>query len=158
MYLSSLTCILFSADMDLKRHNSGSLTGDAPQAKWAKNSSEWEDSPSQFEEELLMLNEADLDIDDLEAEASQDVIPVGAYAKFGIFIIYISPVYFSNKIRLAHYFFCILFMSVQPLSPTGDLFSTNFNPRWRRPPAPALNPSTDTLVFQQIDLDYYSGK
>ncbi|CAG02717.1 unnamed protein product, partial [Tetraodon nigroviridis] len=31
------------------------------------------------------------------------------------------------------------------------------NPRWRRPPAPALNPSTDTLVFQQIDLDYYLG-
>lgn len=41
---------------------------------------------------------------------------------------------------------------------SGDLFTTDLNPRWRRPPAPALNPSTDTLVFQQIDLDYYLGK
>lgn len=49
-------------------------------------------------------------------------------------------------------------MSVWPPSPTGDLFSADLNPRWRRPPAPALNPSTDTLVFQQIDLDHYLGK
>lgn len=65
---------------------------------------------------------------------------------------------FSRIIRLVCYFFRTLFMSVQPRSPTGDLFSTDLNPRWRRPPAPALNPSTDTLVFQQIDLDYYLGK
>lgn len=65
--------------MDLKRRNGGPLTGRAPQAKWAKNSNEWEDSPSQFEEELLMFNDADMDIDDLEGQVSQDVIPVGAY-------------------------------------------------------------------------------
>lgn len=65
--------------MDLKRRNGGPLTGHAPQAKWAKNSNEWEDSPSQFEEELLMFNDADMDIDDLEGQVSQDVIPVGAY-------------------------------------------------------------------------------
>ncbi|KAM4531546.1 DNA polymerase delta catalytic subunit [Odontesthes bonariensis] len=41
--------------------------------------------------------------------------------------------------------------------PVGDLFSTDLNPRWRRPAAPSLNPSSDTLVFQQIDLDYYLG-
>lgn len=39
----------------------------------------------------------------------------------------------------------------------GDLFSADLNPRWRRPPAPTLDPSADTLVFQQIDLDYYLG-
>uniref|UniRef100_A0A8C9XIQ4 DNA polymerase n=1 Tax=Sander lucioperca TaxID=283035 RepID=A0A8C9XIQ4_SANLU len=37
----------------------------------------------------------------------------------------------------------------------GDLFSADLNPRWRRPHAPSLDPSSDTLVFQQIDLDYY---
>lgn len=65
--------------MDLKRRNGGPLMGGAPQAKWAKKSNEWEDSPSQFEEELLMFNDADMDIDDLEGQASHDVIPVGAY-------------------------------------------------------------------------------
>lgn len=42
--------------------------------------------------------------------------------------------------------------------PVGDLFSADLNPRWRRPPAPLLDPSSDTLVFQQIDLDYYLGE
>lgn len=42
--------------------------------------------------------------------------------------------------------------------PVGDLFSADLNPRWRRPPAPSLDPSSDTLVFQQIDLDYYLGE
>ncbi|XP_051905089.1 DNA polymerase delta catalytic subunit [Hippocampus zosterae] len=41
--------------------------------------------------------------------------------------------------------------------PVGDLFSADLNPRWRRPHAPALDPSSDSLVFQQIDLDYYLG-
>lgn len=79
MYLPSLTCIKFSADMDLKRRNGGPLMSDAPQAKWAKNSNDWEDSPSQFEEELLMFDDADMDIDDLEGQANHDVIPDGAY-------------------------------------------------------------------------------
>lgn len=68
--------------MDLKRPNGGPLKGGAPQAKWAKkDGNEWEDSPSQFEEELLMLNDADMDIDDLEGQAGHDVIPVGAYVQ-----------------------------------------------------------------------------
>ncbi|OQR75031.1 DNA polymerase delta catalytic subunit-like [Tropilaelaps mercedesae] len=29
--------------------------------------------------------------------------------------------------------------------------------RWRRPPAPALDPQTADLVFQQVDLDHYLG-
>lgn len=41
--------------------------------------------------------------------------------------------------------------------PVGDLFSADLNPRWRRPHAPPLDPPSDTLVFQQIDLDYYLG-
>lgn len=40
----------------------------------------------------------------------------------------------------------------------GELFSTDLNPRWRRPHAPSLDPSSENLVFQQIDLDYYLGK
>ncbi|KAL0993510.1 hypothetical protein UPYG_G00108950 [Umbra pygmaea] len=41
--------------------------------------------------------------------------------------------------------------------PVGDLFSADLNPRWRRPQATPLNPDSDTLIFQQIDLDYYLG-
>lgn len=41
--------------------------------------------------------------------------------------------------------------------PVGELFSTDLNPRWRRPHAPSLHPSSDNLVFQQIDIDYYLG-
>lgn len=79
MYLPSLTCILIFADMDFKRRNDGPLKGGVPQAKWAKKNTEWEDSPSQFEEELSMFFEADMDTEDLEGQASHDVIPVGVY-------------------------------------------------------------------------------
>lgn len=65
--------------MEFKRRKDGSLMGGAPQAKWAKKNSEWEDSPSQFEEELSMFFDADMDIEDQEAQASHDVIPVGVY-------------------------------------------------------------------------------
>lgn len=40
---------------------------------------------------------------------------------------------------------------------SGDLFSADLNPRWRRPIAASLDPSSESLVFQQIDLDYYLG-
>lgn len=81
MHLPSLTSILFSADMEFKRRNAGPLMGGAPQAKWAKKNTEWEDSPSQFEEELSMFIDADMDVDmeDPESQASHDVIPVGVY-------------------------------------------------------------------------------
>lgn len=89
--------------------------GGGAQAKRGKMASEWEDSPSQFEEELLMFEEAEMDSEEMEGPAGHDVIPV------------------------------------------GDLFSADMNPRWRRPQAPPLHPSSDTLVFQQIDLDHYLG-
>uniref|UniRef100_A0A669BQD7 DNA polymerase n=1 Tax=Oreochromis niloticus TaxID=8128 RepID=A0A669BQD7_ORENI len=99
--------------MDHKRHNGSRLMGGPSQAKRGKTMGEWEDSPSQFEEELSMFEEADLDAEEMEGQAGHDVIPV------------------------------------------GDLFSADLNPRWRRPTAPSLDPSSDILVFQQIDLDYY---
>lgn len=30
--------------------------------------------------------------------------------------------------------------------------------KWSRPPPPLLNPEKDALIFQQIDIDHYSGK
>uniref|UniRef100_A0A3B3XNA2 DNA polymerase n=1 Tax=Poecilia mexicana TaxID=48701 RepID=A0A3B3XNA2_9TELE len=101
--------------MDFKRRNGGPLMGGASQAKRGKATGDWEDSPSQFEEELSMFDDAEMDVEDMEGQAGHDVIPV------------------------------------------GDLFSADLNPRWRRPPAPSLDPSSDKLVFQQIDLDYYLG-
>uniref|UniRef100_A0AAQ6A4A5 DNA polymerase n=1 Tax=Amphiprion ocellaris TaxID=80972 RepID=A0AAQ6A4A5_AMPOC len=98
--------------MDFKRRNGGPLAGGASHAKRGKGMNDWEDSPSQFEEELLMLDEAEMDSEEMEGQAGHDVIPVG---------------------------------------------ESDLNPRWRRPHAPSLDPSSDTLVFQQIDLDYYLG-
>uniref|UniRef100_A0A8D3CB82 DNA polymerase n=1 Tax=Scophthalmus maximus TaxID=52904 RepID=A0A8D3CB82_SCOMX len=99
--------------MEFKRRNGGPFVGGASQAKRGKTAGEWEDSPSQFEEELSMFDEVDMDAEESEGQAGHDVIPV------------------------------------------GELFSANLNPRWQRPHAPSLEPSSDTLVFQQIDLDYY---
>ncbi|XP_056262867.1 DNA polymerase delta catalytic subunit [Pseudoliparis swirei] len=101
--------------MDHKRHNGGPHKPGASQAKRSKTTNEWEDSPSQFEEELSMFEETEMETEEMESQSSHDVIPV------------------------------------------GDLFSTDLNPRWRRPIAPSLNPSSDSLVFQQIDLGHYLG-
>uniref|UniRef100_A0A7N6C4M1 DNA polymerase n=1 Tax=Anabas testudineus TaxID=64144 RepID=A0A7N6C4M1_ANATE len=88
--------------MDYKKRNGGPFMGGASQAKRGKTGGEWEDSPSQFEEELSMFDEAEMEAEEME----------GA-----------------------------LFLS-------GDLFSADLNPRWRRPNAPTLDPSSDKLVFQ----------
>uniref|UniRef100_A0A3P9H543 DNA polymerase n=1 Tax=Oryzias latipes TaxID=8090 RepID=A0A3P9H543_ORYLA len=101
--------------MAFNKRNGGPPFGGLSQAKRGKMSGEWEDSPSQFEEELLMLEEAEMELEEMESQAGHDVIPV------------------------------------------GDLFSADLNPRWPRPHAPTLNPSSETLVFQQIDLDHYLG-
>uniref|UniRef100_A0A8C7JG38 DNA polymerase n=1 Tax=Oncorhynchus kisutch TaxID=8019 RepID=A0A8C7JG38_ONCKI len=101
--------------MDAKRRNSGPPRGGASQAKRGKTGGDWEDSPSIFEEELALFEEADMEAEEREGQAGHDVIPV------------------------------------------GELFSADLNPRWRRPQAAPLNPDSDTLVFQQIDLDYYLG-
>lgn len=101
--------------MDFKRRNGGPAIGGASQAKKGKVSTEWEDSPSQFEEELALFDEMDMEVESGEGQAGHDVIPV------------------------------------------GDLFSADLNPRWKRPNAPPLQPNSDRLIFQQIDLDYYLG-
>uniref|UniRef100_A0A4W5LT21 DNA polymerase n=1 Tax=Hucho hucho TaxID=62062 RepID=A0A4W5LT21_9TELE len=101
--------------MDAKRRNGGPPRGGASQAKRGKTGGDWEDSPSIFEEELALFEEADMETEEREGQAGHDVIPV------------------------------------------GELFSADLNPRWRRPQAAPLNPDSDTLVFQQIDLDYYLG-
>ncbi|KAJ3583701.1 hypothetical protein NHX12_015815 [Muraenolepis orangiensis] len=103
--------------MDRKKRTPGPPGGGASQAKRGKASaSEWDDSPSVFEEELsAMLDESEMDMEQREGQAGHDVIPV------------------------------------------GELFSSNINPRWCRPPAPALDTDSDALVFQQLDLDYYLG-
>uniref|UniRef100_A0A4W4DTZ4 DNA polymerase n=1 Tax=Electrophorus electricus TaxID=8005 RepID=A0A4W4DTZ4_ELEEL len=101
--------------MDAKRRMGGPMLGGASQAKRGKPGTEWEDSPSQFEEELAQFDDVDMEMESGEGQAGHDVIPV------------------------------------------RELFSAALNPRWRRPAAPPLLPHTDTLVFQQIDLDYYLG-
>uniref|UniRef100_A0A3P8W4X2 DNA polymerase n=1 Tax=Cynoglossus semilaevis TaxID=244447 RepID=A0A3P8W4X2_CYNSE len=92
--------------MDFKRRKGGPFMGGGSQAKRGKANAEWEDSPSHFEEELSMFDDAEMEAEDMEGQA-------------------------------------------------GELFSADLNPRWQRPNAPPLNSSSDTLVFQQIDLDYY---
>ncbi|XP_068192872.1 DNA polymerase delta catalytic subunit [Antennarius striatus] len=101
--------------MDFKRRNGGPLMNGGSQPKRGKTANEWEDSPSQFEEELSMFDDGDMDSEEMEGQAGHDVVPV------------------------------------------GNLFSADLNPRWRRPQAPAMDPSSDNLVFQQIELDYYLG-
>lgn len=63
--------------MDFKRRNGGPLAGGVSQAKRGKIATEWEDSPSHFEEELSMFDDADMDAEEMEGQAGHDVIPVG---------------------------------------------------------------------------------
>lgn len=53
--------------------------GGASQAKKGKVSTEWEDSPSQFEEELALFDEMEMEVESGEGQAGHDVIPVGMY-------------------------------------------------------------------------------
>lgn len=64
--------------MDFKRRNGGPVMGGS-QAKRGKMTGEWEDSPSQFEEELSMFDDADIDAEEFEGLADSDVVPVGGY-------------------------------------------------------------------------------
>lgn len=64
--------------MDFKRRNGGPQGGGS-QAKRGKTVSEWDDSPSQFEEELLMFDEAEMDGDEMDGQTGHDVIPVGMF-------------------------------------------------------------------------------
>lgn len=63
--------------MDYKRRNGGPFPGGASQAKRGKTTGEWEDSPSHFEEELSVFEDAEMETEEMEGQAGHDVIPVG---------------------------------------------------------------------------------
>lgn len=65
--------------MDIKRRNGGPHLGGASQTKRSKTAGEWEDSPSQFEEELSMFDDLEMDAEEMEGQAGHDVIPVGEH-------------------------------------------------------------------------------
>lgn len=65
--------------MAFNKRNGGPPFGGLSQAKRGKMSGEWEDSPSQFEEELLMLEEAEMEMEEMESQTGHDVIPVGEF-------------------------------------------------------------------------------
>ncbi|XP_056144601.1 DNA polymerase delta catalytic subunit [Lampris incognitus] len=101
--------------MESRIRRGGPFTAGSSQPKRNRTGNDWEDSPSVFEEELMMLEEAEIEAEEREGQAGHDVIPV------------------------------------------SDLFSADLKPSWQRPHAPSLDPGSDTLIFQQIDLDYYLG-
>lgn len=68
---------MFLAGMDYKKRNGGPFMGGRSHAKRGKTGGEWEDSPSQFEEELSMFDEAEMEAEEMEGQAGHDVIPVG---------------------------------------------------------------------------------
>lgn len=70
---------MFYTDMDFKRRNGGPFVGGASQAKRGKMTNDWEDSPSQFEEELAMFDETEMDAEEIEGQAGHDVISVGRF-------------------------------------------------------------------------------
>ena len=67
--------------MEGKRRNGGTLTGGASQAKRGKQTGDWDDGPSGFEEELAHLEEAEMEAEEREGQAGHDVIPVGEATK-----------------------------------------------------------------------------
>ncbi|GFT38521.1 DNA polymerase delta catalytic subunit [Nephila pilipes] len=50
--------------------------------------------------------------------------------------------------------------SLESLESTGEDIdsSQSANAKWARPPPPEIKPSTDSVVFQQLDIDYYIGQ
>lgn len=68
---------MYLAGMDYKKRNGGPFIRGGSQAKRGKTGGEWEDSPSQFEEELSMFDEAEMEAEEMEGQAGHDVIPVG---------------------------------------------------------------------------------
>ncbi|GFQ74715.1 DNA polymerase delta catalytic subunit, partial [Trichonephila clavata] len=49
--------------------------------------------------------------------------------------------------------------SLESLESTEDIDSSqSANAKWARPPPAEINPGTDSIVFQQLDIDYYLGQ
>jgi hypothetical protein len=40
----------------------------------------------------------------------------------------------------------------------GQFSTADIDPRWRRPTLRALDPSTEPLIFQQLEIDHYVGE
>ena len=61
-------------------------------------------------------------------------------------------VYFINK------GWCV-FLSTQAMEEAESMDVENSQEKhWKRPPPPSLNPLTDTIVFQQLDIESYVGE
>lgn len=44
------------------------------------------------------------------------------------------------------------------LPPPGQFSPTATDARWRRPAPPSLDPQTEPLIFQQLEIDHYVGE
>ncbi|XP_035302481.1 DNA polymerase delta catalytic subunit isoform X3 [Cricetulus griseus] len=77
-----------------------------------------EDEPSQFEENLALLEE-------IEAE---------------------------NRLQEAEEE-----LQLPPQGPAGQFSTADIDPRWKRPALCALDPNTEPLIFQQLEIDHYVG-
>lgn len=78
LYSLSLWMVLFQVSGGMeskKRQNGGAFNGSASQAKRGKPGGDWDDGPSQFEEELAHLDDGDMESG--EGQAGHDVIPMG---------------------------------------------------------------------------------
>lgn len=45
-----------------------------------------------------------------------------------------------------------------PLPHPGQLSTTAIDARWLRPSPPPLDPQTEPLIFQQLEIDHYVGE
>ncbi|CAL1283637.1 unnamed protein product [Larinioides sclopetarius] len=50
--------------------------------------------------------------------------------------------------------------SLESLDPTGEDVDSqsSANIKWTRPPPPEINPNSDSITFQQLDIDFYIGQ
>lgn len=100
--------------MESKRKNNNSFSQGPPKKPFRGNSHNEEDEPSNFEEELALMEELE---DEFRVDGTDSQESVGEGPE-----------------------------------------SIVSNVKWSRPSPPAVNPAKDTLTFQQIDLDYYTGQ
>ncbi|XP_066564799.1 DNA polymerase delta catalytic subunit [Amia ocellicauda] len=64
--------------MEFRRRNAVPVVGGASQPKRSRVGVDWDDGPSQFEEELAYMEESEMAAESREGQAGHDVIPVGS--------------------------------------------------------------------------------